>query len=61
MREFLATKQITILEHPSYSLDLVPNNFFLFLRINEILKGKYFDAIRSNTLASVHSFPRGVP
>ena len=27
-REFLATKQITVLEHPAYSLDLAPNNFF---------------------------------
>jgi hypothetical protein len=27
--EFLAIKQITLLEQPLYSLDLGPNNFFL--------------------------------
>jgi len=26
--EFLATKQITMLEHPAYSPDLAPNDFF---------------------------------
>jgi len=26
--EVLATKQITVLEHPSYSPDLAPNDFF---------------------------------
>jgi len=28
VREFLATKQITVLEHPAYSPDLAPNDFF---------------------------------
>ena len=27
VREFLATKQITVLKHPAYSLDLAPNDF----------------------------------
>jgi hypothetical protein len=35
-REFLATKQITVLEHP----DLDPNDFFLFPKIKEILRGR---------------------
>ena len=26
--EFLATKQITVLEHPAYSMDLAPSDFF---------------------------------
>jgi hypothetical protein len=39
VREFLATKLITVLEHPAaYSPDLAPNDFFLFPRIKEILK-----------------------
>jgi len=29
VREFLATKQITVLEHPAYSPDLAPSDFFL--------------------------------
>ena len=28
VREFLATNQITVLEHPAYSLDLAPVTFF---------------------------------
>ena len=28
LREFLATKQITVFEHPAYSPDLTPNDFF---------------------------------
>jgi len=67
--EFLATKQINVLEHPAYSPDLAPSDFFLSPKIKEILKGRHFydiDDIRSNTtaaleaLVSVHSFPRGV-
>ena len=38
VREFLATKQTTVLEHPAYSPDLAPSDFFLFLKIKEILK-----------------------
>ena len=36
--EFLATKQITVLEHPACSPDLAPNYFFLFAKIKKILK-----------------------
>ena len=36
--EFLATKQITVLEHPAISSDLAPSDFFLFPKIKEILK-----------------------
>ena len=45
VREFLATKQITVLEHPAYSPDLAPSDFFLFPKIKEILKGRHFDDI----------------
>jgi transposase len=37
VREFLARKHITVLEHPPYSPDLAPSDFFLFLKIKEIL------------------------
>jgi len=58
VREFLATKQITVLEHPAFSPDLTPNDFFLFLKIKEILKGKHFDDIRSNTTATLKAIPQ---
>jgi histone-lysine N-methyltransferase SETMAR len=50
VREFLAPKQITLLERRAYSPDLAPSDFFLFPKIKEILKGRHFDDIdRSNT------------
>jgi hypothetical protein len=54
VREFLATKQITVLEHSAYSPDLAPNDFFLLTKIKDTLKGKHFvdtDDTRSNTSA----------
>jgi hypothetical protein len=45
VREFLASKQITVLEHPPYSTDLAPSYFFLFPKIKEILKGRHSDDI----------------
>jgi hypothetical protein len=32
LREFLATKQIPVLEHPAYSPDQTPNDFFCYRR-----------------------------
>jgi len=61
VREFLATKQITVLEHPAYSPDLASSEFFLFPKIKEILKGGHFDDtddIRSNTTAALKAIPR---
>jgi histone-lysine N-methyltransferase SETMAR len=53
VREFLASKQITVLEHPPYSPDLAFSDFFLFPKIKAILKGSHFDDIRSNTMAAL--------
>jgi hypothetical protein len=61
VREVLATEQIIVLEHPAYLPDLVPNDFFLFPKIKEILKGRYFDDtddIRSNTMAALKVIPQ---
>jgi len=61
--EFLATKQITVLEHPAYSPDLAPSDFFMFPKIKEILKGRHFDDIddidniRINTMAALKAIP----
>ena len=61
VREFLATKQITVLEHPAYSPDLAHSDFFMFPKIKEILKERHFDDIdniRSNTTAAVKAIPQ---
>jgi histone-lysine N-methyltransferase SETMAR len=44
VREFLASKQITVLEHPPCSPDLASVTS-LFPKIKEILKGRQFDDI----------------
>ena len=62
VREFLATKQ-TVLEHPAYSPDLAPSDFFLLPKIKEILKGRHFDEIddiRSNTTAALKAIPQTI-
>ena len=59
--EFLATKQITVLEHPAYSPVVAPSDFFLFPKIKEILKGRHLDDIhdiRSNTTAALKAIPQ---
>jgi hypothetical protein len=59
--KFLASKQISMLEHPPHSPNLVPSNFFLFPKIKEILKGRHFDDIddiRSNTRATLMAIPK---
>ena len=59
--KFLATKQITVLEHPASSPDLATSDFFLFPKIKEILKRKHFDDIdniRSNTMAALKAIPQ---
>jgi hypothetical protein len=56
VREFLASKQRSVLEHPLCSPDLAPSDFFLFPMIKGILKRRYFDDvddIRSNTTAAL--------
>jgi hypothetical protein len=58
---FLASKQITVLEHLPYSSDLALSDFFLFPKIKEILKWRYFDDnddIRSNTMAALKVSPQ---
>jgi hypothetical protein len=61
VREFLASEQITVPEHPPYSKDLAPNDFCLLPKIKEILKGRHFDDIdytRSNMTAALKAIPQ---
>jgi hypothetical protein len=55
VREFLVSKQITVL-HPPYSPDLAPSDFFLFPKIKENIERKAFndiDEIRINMAAAL--------
>jgi hypothetical protein len=61
VREFLAGKQMTALEHPPYLPYLAVNDFFLFPEIKEILEVRHFDDIdniRSNTTAALKVIPQ---
>ena len=44
IREFLAKNNIAVPEQPPYSSDLVPCDFFLFPKLNEVIKGTRFQA-----------------
>jgi len=64
VKECLATKQITVLEHPAYSPDLAPSDVFLFPKIKETLKGSHFDDIddiSSNTTSSEGHSTKPIP
>jgi hypothetical protein len=61
LTEFLATKQISVLEHPAGGGGGGGGGGFLFPKINEILKGRHFydiDDIRSNTTAALKAIPQ---
>ncbi|UYV65024.1 hypothetical protein LAZ67_3002855 [Cordylochernes scorpioides] len=51
---FLTENSMLTMPHPTYSLYLAPNDFFLFLRMKSVLKGHRFDtvnAIMENSLS----------
>jgi [histone H3]-lysine36 N-dimethyltransferase SETMAR len=45
VKQFLANKNITVMEHPPYSPDLAPCDFYLFPKIKSVLKGTHFLSI----------------
>ena len=54
VKQFLVSKEITTLDHPPYSPDLAPCDFFLFPKLKGILKGTRFegvDDIKANVTA----------
>jgi len=42
VKQFLANKNITVLQHPPYSPDLAPCDFYLFPKIKSVLKRTHF-------------------
>jgi hypothetical protein len=52
MREFLAKNKITTMDHPPYSPDLAPCDFYLFPKVQNIKRGEHFvdvDTIKLET------------
>jgi hypothetical protein len=46
VRDFLASKGITALDHPPYSPDLAPADFWLFPKVKLAMKGNRHDTIQ---------------
>jgi histone-lysine N-methyltransferase SETMAR len=45
VKQFLAEKQIAVLQHPPYSPDLALCDFFLFPKVKSVLKGTRFASV----------------
>jgi histone-lysine N-methyltransferase SETMAR len=45
VKQFLADKRIPVLEHPPYSPDLAPCDFYLFPKVKSALKGTHFQSV----------------
>lgn len=45
VKQFLADKRIPVLEHPPYSPDLAPCDFYLFPKVKSALKGRHFRSV----------------
>jgi len=45
IKQFLAQRKVTVLDHPPYSPDLAPADCFLFRKVKSHLKGRLFDSI----------------
>ena len=61
MKQFLVSKQITTLNNASYSPDLAPWGFFLFVKLKEIIKGTHFEGvndIETNVTAYIKSMEK---
>ena len=62
VRQFLAQKKVTVLDHlPYISPDLAPADFFLFLRLKAAIKGARFvdvNAIKDPVTAVLRSVPQ---
>jgi len=45
VKQFLAQRKVTVLDHPPCSSDLAPADYFLFPKVKYHLKGPLFDSI----------------
>jgi len=61
VHQFLAQRGVPVLDHPLYSPDLAPADFFLIPRLKSIMKGAHFAdvaAIQERVTAVLHSIPK---
>ena len=66
VKQFLANKNITVLEYPPYSPDLTPCDFCLFPKIKSVLKGTHFVSVEDvkaktvETLTAIQNMTGGI-
>ena len=60
IRQFLAEKNLAVLEEPPYSPDLAPCAFFLFPKLKGIIKGTRFEGVEAIKRA-VTTELKGIP
>ena len=60
VQEFLARKQVCVLNHPPYSPDLSPCDYFLFPKLKLPLKGRLFEDVQ-DIQGAVTSSLRAIP
>lgn len=51
IRQFLAERNIAVLDQPPYSPDLAPCDFFLFPKLKEVIKGTHFSDVETIKMA----------
>ena len=56
VKQFLAQRKVTVLDHPSYLPDLAPAVYFLFRKVKSHLKGRLFDSISDIQKAVTSTF-----
>ncbi|XP_060568938.1 histone-lysine N-methyltransferase SETMAR-like [Ruditapes philippinarum] len=60
VKKFLESKRVTVLNHPPYSPDLAPCDFFLFPRLKKHLQGRRYST-RNGIGSALHQLCRGIP
>jgi hypothetical protein len=58
VKQFLANKNITVLQHPPYSPDVAPCDFYIFIKIKSVLKGTHFvlvENVKAKTMEILNS------
>ena len=58
--EFLIRKQICVIDHPPYSTDLSPCDYFLFLKLKNAINGAFYDDVPTIQAAVTH-VPKNIP
>ena len=61
VKQYLAKHGVTTLEHPPYSPDLAPCDFYLFPRIKKAIKGHHFksaDEVKSAAISALAGVPK---